>query len=323
MNATPAPTRSRSWRREPGRRLQATRRWPHRPPHHLGRSRSTSRRAHDDQRLGGDDTITVLPASPRPVRAHAQRRTAPTRSPAATTRPHHRLRRGRRQARRRRRRRPRRRRRARRLHEVATADTHRLEQRRAADTMTATPPGPVSHGAARTRVSRSPRTPGARGSPHQPRPFTSHSARGARRRGLGGDDTFAAAAGTGARWRDADGGSFNDTLTARTMRTVRGGSARLATGGAGPDARRPGRTTLAARTARAPRARGTGTDSAQTAIRGRRGRRGRDPRALPARPRRTRRPPRPCAPRATARSAARASTRLAIALPRAAAAPGP
>ena len=89
-------------------------------------------------------------------------------------------------------------------------------------------------------------------------------------RGLGGDDTFTAAAGTGALLAvTADGGSGNDTLTgADEADTFAGGSGDDSlTGGAGPDSLdgQDGNDTLAARDGQGDLVRGgAGTDSAQT-----------------------------------------------------------
>jgi Ca2+-binding RTX toxin-like protein len=89
-------------------------------------------------------------------------------------------------------------------------------------------------------------------------------------RGLGGDDTFTAAAGTGALLAvTADGGSGNDTLTgADEADTFAGGSGNDSlTGGAGPDSLdgQDGNDTLAARDGQGDLVRGGGgTDSAQT-----------------------------------------------------------
>ena len=89
-------------------------------------------------------------------------------------------------------------------------------------------------------------------------------------RGLGGDDTFTAAAGTGALLAvTADGGSGNDTLTgADEADTFAGGSGNDSlTGGAGPDSLdgQDGDDALAARDGQGDLVRGgAGTDSAQT-----------------------------------------------------------
>src|SRR5215218_6008244 len=89
-------------------------------------------------------------------------------------------------------------------------------------------------------------------------------------RGLGGDDTFTAAAGTGALLAvTADGGSGNDTLTgADEADTFAGGSGNDSlTGGAGPDSLdgQDGNDALAARDGQGDLVRGgAGTDSAQT-----------------------------------------------------------
>jgi hypothetical protein len=88
-------------------------------------------------------------------------------------------------------------------------------------------------------------------------------------RGLGGDDTFTAAAGTGALLAvTADGGSGNDTLTgADEADTFAGGSGNDSlTGGAGPDSLdgQDGNDALAARDGQGDLVRGgAGTDSAQ------------------------------------------------------------
>src|ERR671910_804228 len=89
-------------------------------------------------------------------------------------------------------------------------------------------------------------------------------------RGLGGDDTFTAAAGTGALLAvTADGGSGNDTLTgAEESDTFAGGSGNdTLTGGNRPDSLdgQGGNDTMAARDGQGDLVRGgAGTDSAQT-----------------------------------------------------------
>jgi Ca2+-binding RTX toxin-like protein len=89
-------------------------------------------------------------------------------------------------------------------------------------------------------------------------------------RGLGGDDAFTAAAGTGALLAvTADGGTGNDTLTgADEADTFAGGSGNDSlSGGAGPDSLdgQDGNDALAARDGQGDLVRGgTGTDSAQT-----------------------------------------------------------
>ena len=89
-------------------------------------------------------------------------------------------------------------------------------------------------------------------------------------RGLGGDDTFTAAAGTGALLAvTADGGTGNDTLTgADEADTFSGGAGDdTLTGGTGPDSLdgQDGNDTLRARDSQGDLVRGgNGTDSAQT-----------------------------------------------------------